>query len=271
MAFRFGRTYDKSGESGGPDPERSVWEGIMGPDSMGGNDKDEERAPVSNEPIEPKSREKPGKPILKWVFFILMGLWVLLSAYHEPLLRRAGEFLIVSHDLEKADLLVCLSGRPVERGLATAELYKKGLAAKVLITRELPPDGHDVLEEAGVHIPETVDTLRRILTGMGVGEEDIFVGNEPARSTMSEAALVRAFAGEKGYQSLILVTSPTHTRRAYDTYQKEMEGRGISVQMHATPFSGFRPEDWWKTRRYVKEVIVEYQKLVFYWLFGNAS
>jgi hypothetical protein len=31
-----------------------------------------------------------------------------------------------------------------------------------------------------------------------------------------------------------------------------------------TPYSKFRPEDWWKTRGYVREVIMEYQKLIYY-------
>ena len=29
-------------------------------------------------------------------------------------------------------------------------------------------------------------------------------------------------------------------------------------------YSNFKPEDWWKTSEYVKEVIIEYQKLLYY-------
>jgi hypothetical protein len=43
-----------------------------------------------------------------------------------------------------------------------------------------------------------------------------------------------------------------------------MEKEGVRIQVAPSPYSGFRAEDWWKTRRYVREVIVEYQKLLFY-------
>jgi uncharacterized SAM-binding protein YcdF (DUF218 family) len=101
---------------------------------------------------------------------------------------------------------------------------------------------------------------------MGVPNGDIIIGDDPAANTMGEAGMVKAFAGAMGYGSLIVVTSPTHTRRAQFIFEREMEGEGIRIQMHASPYSGFRPDDWWKTRRYAKEVIVEYEKLLFYWL-----
>jgi len=29
-------------------------------------------------------------------------------------------------------------------------------------------------------------------------------------------------------------------------------------------YSGFRADDWWKTNKHIKELIIEYQKLVYY-------
>ena len=67
-----------------------------------------------------------------------------------------------------------------------------------------------------------------------------------------------------GYSSLILITSPTHTRRVWLTFKKVFEGEDIRLHVVPTPYSRFRAEDWWKSRKYTREVILEYQKLIFY-------
>jgi uncharacterized SAM-binding protein YcdF (DUF218 family) len=205
-------------------------------------------------------------PVLRWVLFLLFVLWAVLTAYHEPILTRVGGFLVVSHQLQPSDLIVCLSGGHVERGLAAADLHRRGLAPRVFISPEVPPDGHEALERAGIEIPRSVDILRRILVESGVPEGAVVEAEEPARSTMGEARTAVEVARENGYRSLIVVTSPTHTRRAWMTFRHATGDGDIAVRMVPSPYSGFRAEDWWRTRRYVRKVIVEYQKLVYYTL-----
>ncbi|MCF8062803.1 MAG: YdcF family protein [Deltaproteobacteria bacterium] len=215
------------------------------------------------EPIEPDAGGRR-KPVLRWVLFLVFVLWAVLTAYHEPLLTRIGGFLVVSHELENADLIVCLSGRQVERGLAAADLYGEKPPPRVFIAPEVPPDGYEALERAGIEIPRSVDILRRILVESGVPEEAVIEAEQPARSTMGEARMAVEVADENGYRSLIVVTSPTHTRRAWMAFRHATEDDAIAIRMAPSSYSGFRAENWWKTRRYVKEVIVEYQKLLYY-------
>ncbi len=238
-------------EGGGPPEEPEAWE--------------PEAPQPGPEPIEPEAGGRR-KPVLRWTLFLVFVLWAVLTAYHEPILTRIGGYLVVSHELEDADLIVCLSGGQVERGLAAADLYEKGLAPRVLVSPEIPPDGYEALERAGIEIPRSVDVLRRILEESGVPGRSIVEGEQPARSTMGEARTAIDLAGEKGYRSLIVVTSPTHTRRAWMTFRHAAGGNGITIRMAPSSYSGFRAEDWWKTRRYVREVIVEYQKLLYYTL-----
>jgi len=218
----------------------------------------------SGRPIEPEGGGLKGKKLFRWVLFTAFILWAVLTAYHEPILSRVGGFLVVSQEPEKSDLIVCMAGGAVERSLAVADLYRQGLAPHIFLAREIPPDGYDVLVREGIHVPETVDISRRILEGRGVPSEAVIVSEEPGRSTLSEAAMVRALIREKGLRSLIVVTSPTHTRRTWWTFRHVIEDDGVRLSVAPSPYSGFRSEDWWKTRRYVKEVIVEYQKLLYY-------
>ena len=69
-------------------------------------------------------------------------------------------------------------------------------------------------------------------------------------------------AGKAGYKAVIVVTSPTHTRRAGSIFRSALDGTGVKVMLVSTKYSGFRAADWWKTERYVEEVVLEYQKLL---------
>jgi len=224
----------------------------------------EEGGIPSRGPIEPEGRPFTRKAYFRWGLFFALGIWVALTVYHEPILSRIGGFLVVSHELRESDLIVCLSGHAVERSLAAADIYREGLAPRIFVAREIPPDGYDVLEREGIRILETVDVATRILAGRGVPTAAVIVSKDPSRSTESEAAMVRALVQERGWDSVIVVTSPSHTRRAWWMFRHAMEKEGVRIQVTPSTYSGFRAEDWWKTRRYVREVIVEYQKLLFY-------
>jgi uncharacterized SAM-binding protein YcdF (DUF218 family) len=215
-------------------------------------------------PIEPK-RKKIGKPgLLKWLFFLFVILYVLLSYFHGPILTRLGRYLIVTHPPEKSDLIVCLAGGNVERGLAAADAYKKGLAPRIFMAMEELPDGYELLKEKGINYPASVDLLLMILEGVGVPRAAFLTSDRPVKSTFDEAEAVRELVKKNGYRSLIIITSPTHSRRAWLTYRKVFEKEDVRIQMLPSRYSKFKPEDWWENRRYVRDVIIEYEKLIYY-------
>ncbi len=219
---------------------------------------------ISDSPIEPDSGSSDRKPVLRWILFAAFVILTGLTAYHEALLIRLGGYLVVSHELEESDLIVCLSGDEIERGLGAADVYRGGFAPKVFIAPEVHPDGYHVLARHGIDVPLSIDILRLILLHRQVPEHALMEADRPVGSTMEEAAMVRNLVMEQGYGSLIVVTSPAHTRRAWLTFQRELGKEDVSVRMHPTSYSGFKAEDWWKTRRYVREVVMEYQKLLYY-------
>ena len=215
-------------------------------------------------PIEPKGTKIGTPNLLKWLFFLLVIIYSLLAYYHAPILKYLGSYLIVKHQAQKSDLIVCLAGRNVERGLAAADAYQKKLASRIFMTREELPDGHESLREKGIIYPESADLLTMILTKMGVPGSAILISDRPAKSTFDEAKIVKDLVKEKGFRSLILVTSPVHTRRAWLTYRKLFEKDDIRILVFPSPYSKFNPENWWKERKYVREVIIEYEKLIYY-------
>jgi len=214
--------------------------------------------------MEPESAPSTRLSLFKWVFFLAAFFYVLLSYFHAPILIQLGKYLVVQHSLEKSDLIVCLAGDDVERGLASADLFTRGLAPRVFIAREPIPDGLEMLRQKGIAYPESIDRTAMILKELGVPESAVIRSEQPVESTFEEAERVGAVLLDNKYRSLILVTSPTHSRRVWLTFRKAIPDKEVRITVMPAPYSKFRAEDWWKTRRYVREVIMEYQKLIYY-------
>ena len=227
----------------------------------------EEETPVQGSgPIEPERLKITRANLLKWLFFLLVILYMLSSYFRVPILTRLGQFLVVADVPQKSDLIVCLAGGNIERGLATADLYKQGLAPLVLLTWEVPPDGYGLLKERGLHYPENVDLLRMVLRGLGVPDAALLKGDRRIASTYDEAVLVKALVEKRGYGSIILVTSPPHSRRTWMTFKRILREADCRIFVVPTPYSGFNPTDWWKKPKYLRQVVLEYQGLFFYLL-----
>ncbi|HDR14794.1 MAG TPA: YdcF family protein, partial [Desulfobacteraceae bacterium] len=169
-----------------------------------------------------------------------------------------------SHPLEKADLVVCLGGSPVERGLEAAELLKEGYAPRIFISREQPPESLDILRARGVDFPESHELTYEMLEAFGLPPESLIISDDPVSSTAEEAEQLRRVAIAEGFSHLIVVTSPQHSRRAWIAFRHMFKDSEVSVSIRPTRFSGFEPERWWKEPRYARRVILEYMKILWY-------
>ncbi len=211
-----------------------------------------------------EEKKRPRFPVWKWVFFILFILYFVLTSYRVPLLITLGEYLIVEHKAQKADLIVCLGGGGVEKALAAIDAYKEGLAPYIFRAKELKPDGLDYLKLRVKDYPTNFDLFTRIIEGFEIPEEAILSSEERVGSTIDEARLVRKFVLDRGFKSLILITSLTHSRRAWLTFKEVFKDDDIEIISLPSHYQMFNPKDWWTKRRYTKELIIEYQKLIYY-------
>jgi uncharacterized SAM-binding protein YcdF (DUF218 family) len=156
-----------------------------------------------------------------------------------------------------------MAGRNVERSLAAADAYKAGLSPKIFVSREKIPDGYDLFQQMGVAYPESRDLLVMALEDLGVPESALVISDRPVKGTDEEAAVVKALMKENRYRSVILITSPTHSRRAWLTFKRVMGNKDMQIFVLPTPYSKYNPEDWWTKKEYVQEVILEYEKLAY--------
>jgi uncharacterized SAM-binding protein YcdF (DUF218 family) len=178
----------------------------------------------------------------------------------------AGRWLVVTDPLPaSADAIVVLAGSLRARSLEAARLYKSGIAPRVVVTREILPPGAVTLREAGVDLPDSDALTRTALAGLGVPPRAIVTLRRRAQSTASEARTIARWACARGLDSLVIVTSPSHTRRARLVLSRAL-GPDVTLTMRPAPADSFAGDRWYRVRRDAKEVLSEWQKLAHHWL-----
>jgi uncharacterized SAM-binding protein YcdF (DUF218 family) len=213
-----------------------------------------------NEPMGPQSKRSKLPIFIKWSFFLLIIIYSLLSYYRIPILNHLGQYLVVQHPLKKADLIVCMTGFPAERGMAAAEIYKTDLAAQIWVSKEPAHDSLKKLQRRGIDYPDNRDLLIRVLQGLGVPKAACLLSEETVETMVDEIKAVKEICLAEGYRTLIVVTSPFQARRTWLTYQKLL-GEDFDIMIMPTPYSRFGPNRWWENKRYKEEVMIEYLKL----------
>jgi uncharacterized SAM-binding protein YcdF (DUF218 family) len=178
----------------------------------------------------------------------------------------AGPWLMIDDPLPtRSDAIVVLAGSPPARLMTAADLYAAGVAPLVVLTRERRSPATVQLAERGVVVPEPCDQAARQLQALGVPAAALLVLHGRAHSTTSEARLIAGWACRTGRRSLVVVTSPSHTRRAR-LILRQMLGPGIHLSVEPAKADFFPRRRWWRSRGAAKLVLSEYQKLAHYWL-----
>src|SRR5215470_4619497 len=153
-----------------------------------------------------RTRRQRGGIITTFVALLFLAL-LILAVYlaRHPLLRFAGEELIVEDPLEKSDAIVILSDDNfyADRATRAAELFRQNLAPVVVAS------GIRLRPYAGVSELMTHDLIER-----GVPKERIVPFPQDADNTKEEAQALRKLLLEKNWKHVIVVTSNYHTRRA---------------------------------------------------------
>lgn len=176
----------------------------------------------------------------------------------------AAHWLKTGDQPEPARAIVILGGQ-YSRPLYGADLYNQGLAPLVLVSRPVPDPTSVHLEKIGIHLPDQPEVYRDVLVRKGVPEAAIRFFGQDLVSTLEEAEVVARLLGpEPG--TLLVVTSPSHTRRAKLIFEKALpKARILSL---ATPYEAFAPR-WWTDFRSATAVTLETAKTVWM-LFGSG-
>jgi uncharacterized SAM-binding protein YcdF (DUF218 family) len=159
-----------------------------------------------------------------------------------PVLRAPLDALTLSQSPQEADAIVILGGgvqcgtrelasNSQTRLLSGLELWRAGYAPVVTVSEQ-----SDLFSATCPKMSVIEREVIRTLYPQG-GPEVVTLGN--VTTTRDEAARVRDLAGERHWKQILLVTSPSHSRRAAGIFAAQLEAGGVRVVSVPAPETRF--------------------------------
>ncbi len=169
---------------------------------------------------------------------------------------RAGVFLSSpARQPVKADAMVILGGDAGARTLKGIELYKKGYAARVILTGL--DEGEPEAQNYYLH------WRSQMLIGAGVPKRALQF-DTVSKNSWEEAANTLKRAQAAGWKTVLVVSDPPHMRRLKWVWGKLQRGTGVDVVLVEAVPSWWEPQRWWKNEISAKFVANEYLKIAYY-------
>jgi uncharacterized SAM-binding protein YcdF (DUF218 family) len=187
--------------------------------------------------------------------------------------RKAGTWLVKADNPPHADVMVMLTGSISDRVLQTTDLYNEGVAARVWIV-EAAMGVSKALEERGVKLISNSTQAKNALISLGIPADSILILPGDAASTRMEAEIVRSYLPtQSGINTLLLVSSSDHTRRAYKIFNAAFKNLEEAPVVYCSPskYTKLDAEKWWRSKEDIQEVVEEYLKLTKFVLFERRA
>ena len=184
--------------------------------------------------------------ISKWkkrIAIALMALALLTVVawvFRAPLLRGAAEaWLVGDEELREADAIVVLGGNIETRPFGAADLFERGLAERILVSKcEV-----SLAAESGVAATHH-DLNIAVLHNEGVPAQVISLYGEDLSSTWEEVCALRQWAQDEGKNSLIVVTEIFPSRRVRWLFERHCPE--LDVQLHVVSHRRYDASNWWQ-------------------------
>jgi uncharacterized SAM-binding protein YcdF (DUF218 family) len=213
-------------------------------------------------PSRPSSATPAGLPsvgrllaVVLLLFVAGAGIWVA----RWPLLRGAADLWIVSDPVTHADVVVVLGGDLELRPFAAAELYRKGLVGKVLVSQVEERRSSKLLE-----MPGHSELNRRLLTKLGVPEGDIVMFGLANTSTQDEAVALGEWADRHGVSRILIPTDLFSARRVRWIFDREFAGSSVRVSVPSFEPPQYTRAQWWKSEWGMITFQNEVMKYIYY-------
>jgi uncharacterized SAM-binding protein YcdF (DUF218 family) len=185
-----------------------------------------------------------------------LGAGVLLgTAAFAAAVLGAGHFLEATGQAPaRADLIFALGGDNGSRADRVLEIYRQGLAPRVLLGAE------------GVHSSTRGTYLgwrARYLVDEGIPEQALLHDRRSANS-YEEAVNALALMRAMNLDRVLVVSDPPHLRRLSWVWGKVFAGSGKEFILVASAMEDWDAARWWRTSPNAQFVFGEYVKLAYY-------
>ncbi len=197
-----------------------------------------------------------GAAVIVVVFLCGLLLWQFPGA----ILTAGADLWAVSDRVDgPADAIIVLGGQfgPRPRTLAAADLYRRGIAPKVLVSNPNPSAAAESERSDAV-------ANREILRKLGVPDSAISIFGSGLRNTHDEARAVLEWAKDTHAKRIIVPVEWYFSRRARWTFQHELAEAGVEVQIQRLDSIEPTQADWWRRKEGVVVLQDEFLKYVYY-------
>ncbi len=203
------------------------------------------------------ARRRRGRTLL---FLLTVPILVVAFAWtaRTSILRESAALWVISDPLAPADAIAVLGGGLSLRPLAAANLYKKGLAGKILVANVKP----SALEKLGIARPQAV-VARNILRKLGVPDDAIIGFGTDVSSTFDEARALALWAKNDGARTIIVPTEFFPSRRQRWILNHELAPVGARAIIDTLEPAEYDARDWWRH----EQGLIDFQNEVIKYLY----
>ena len=192
----------------------------------------------------------------------VLAILALLVIVGVVVFRNVGHWLVREDALGKADVIVVLSGGLPFRAEGAAGVFKSGYAPAVWVSR--PESPQEELATLGIHFVGEEEYNREILVQQGVPNAAIRIFPDTIANTQDEVEEISRGMRRDRKHTVIIVTSPQHTRRVKALWKK-LVGDDPRVIVRAAWGDPFDADHWWRTTADVLAVVRESMGLLNVW------
>ncbi len=180
--------------------------------------------------------------IIKIVFFAIILMSFLLIIY----LINIGDYLDVTQEPVKSDIVACLASRDIERIYKASELYRMGYSYRRIII--LTGRAYDYEN----YIKKNIPRLRYIL-------------DEKSTRTSEEIKFIKQYMVKHNYKSVIIISDPPHSRRIKILTKliSVKNDENLSYIFVGSNAPWWDPQKYYKSRTAVDRVISETLKILY--------
>lgn len=199
------------------------------------------------------------RPRFRSLAVVTVGLAIVVAT-HPFWLRAMAELLVVADPPRSADAIVVLAGNSPERATHAIELYRTGIAPRVIVSDE-PVRTHAFASTWS-------ELHRRGIANLPIPDRALMV-LPISQSTYEEALRTRDALEQEGLHSIVLVTDAFHSRRALMVFRHVFREADLDVHVSPSQFPALWTRYWWHDEDRTWEVVTEYFKLGYYALQGR--
>lgn len=182
-------------------------------------------------------------------------IFIVGTLFMVALAGTSGRFLVVNQP-RKSDVMVVLAGETDRRPARGLELLDQGYASRLIL---------DVPAETKIYQWNQAELARKYVEGLPQAGS-ITVCPVYGQSTRDEARDVSLCLQGVSSQSILLVTSDYHTRRALSIFSRVLPAAcSVAAAFDEHEFG----VQWWRHRQWAKVNFEEWLKLIWWELFDR--